>query len=198
MTLTILINGNVVKNENGGVAMATAELLLHPVRLRIVQAFLGDRSLTTAELLDELPDVPPATLYRHVATLAGAGFLTVAGERKVRGAAERRYRLVTEAVVVGPEEAASLGPDEHRRAFTSFVAALLADFDRYVGRAAAAGPLDLAADRAGYRQVAVWTTDEEFDELLGEVNTAVEARLGNPSGGGRRRRVITRVSFPSG
>jgi DNA-binding transcriptional ArsR family regulator len=198
MPVTILKSANVVKNENGGAAMATAELLLHPVRLRIVQTFLGERSLTTAELHDELPDVPAATLYRHVATLAGAGVLTVAGERKVRGAAERRYRLATEAVVVGPEEAATLGPDEHRRAFTGFVAALLADFDRYVGRAAAAGALDLAADRVGYRQVAVWATDEEFDELLREVNTAVEARLGNPSGGPRRRRVITRVTFPSG
>jgi DNA-binding transcriptional ArsR family regulator len=198
MALTILNDANVVKNEKGGAAMATAGLLLHPVRLRIVQAFLGDRSLTTAELHEELPDVPPATLYRHVATLAGAGVLAVAEERRVRGAAERRYRLVTEAVVVGPDEAATLGPDEHRRAFTSFVAALLADFDRYVGRAAEAGPLDLAADRVGYRQVAVWVTDEEFDDLLGEINTAVEARLGNPPGGVRRRRVISRVTFPSG
>ncbi len=30
--------------------MTTADLLLHPVRLRIVQAFLGDRALTTSEL----------------------------------------------------------------------------------------------------------------------------------------------------
>jgi hypothetical protein len=47
--------------------MTTADLLLHPVRLRIVQAFLGDRALTTGDLRAELPDVPPASLYRHVA-----------------------------------------------------------------------------------------------------------------------------------
>src|SRR6266536_283882 len=34
--------------------MATADLLLHPVRLRIVQAFLGDRALTTSALSAEL------------------------------------------------------------------------------------------------------------------------------------------------
>ena len=30
--------------------MTSADLLLHPVRLRIVQAFLGDRALTTGDL----------------------------------------------------------------------------------------------------------------------------------------------------
>jgi hypothetical protein len=38
--------------------VASADLLLHPVRLRIVQAFLGDRALTTTQLRGELPDVP--------------------------------------------------------------------------------------------------------------------------------------------
>src|SRR5215467_1711411 len=53
--------------------MASADLLLHPVRLRIVQAFLGDRALTTSALAGELADVPPASLYRHVAKLVRAG-----------------------------------------------------------------------------------------------------------------------------
>ena len=42
--------------------MASADLLLHPVRLRIVQAFLGDRALTTSALAAELADVPAASL----------------------------------------------------------------------------------------------------------------------------------------
>jgi hypothetical protein len=35
-----------------------ADLLLHPVRLRIVQAFLGARALTTSQLSAELSEVP--------------------------------------------------------------------------------------------------------------------------------------------
>src|SRR6266511_4425876 len=42
--------------------MATADLLLHPVRLRIVQAFLGDRALTTSALSAELADVATASI----------------------------------------------------------------------------------------------------------------------------------------
>jgi hypothetical protein len=185
---------NVVKHENGG-PMATADLLLHPVRLRIVQAFLGDRTLTTADLRTELTDVPAATLYRHVGVLAEAGVLAVVGERKVRGAAERSYRLVTEAASVGATEAAAMSVDDHRRAFATFVAALLADFDRYAD--AAAGPgLDPAADGVGYRQVALWLDDEEFTALVTELREVLTARLALGPDGVRRRRIVSQVFLP--
>ena len=77
--------------------MASADLLLHPVRLRIVQAFLGDRALTTSGLRTELSDVPAASLYRHVARLVAGGVLAVVTERRVRGALERTYVLRTSA-----------------------------------------------------------------------------------------------------
>ena len=185
---------NVVNHEKGA-AMATADLLLHPVRLRVVQAFLGDRTLTTADLRAELADVPPATLYRHVGVLAEAGVLTVVGERRVRGAAERSYRLGTAAASVGPAEAAAMSVDEHRRAFATFVAALLADFDRYAD--AAAGPtLDPAADGVGYRQVALWLDDEEFTELVAELRAVLTARLALEPDGVRRRRIVSQVFLP--
>ena len=72
---------------------SSAELLLHPVRLRIMQAFLGDRALTTSQLSAELSDVPAASLYRHVARLVRANVLQVVAERQVRGAVERTYVL---------------------------------------------------------------------------------------------------------
>ena len=192
--MIIIKYANVVKYENGE-SMATADLLLHPVRLRIVQAFLGDRTLTTADLRTELPDVPVATLYRHVGVLAEAGVLAVVGERKGRGAAERSYRLVTEAASVGAAEAAAMSVDDHRRAFATFVAALLADFDRYAD--AAPGPgLDPAADGVGYRQVALWLDDEEFTALVTELREVLTARLALGPDGVRRRRIVSQVFLP--
>jgi hypothetical protein len=177
--------------------MARGELLLHPIRLRLLQAFLGDRSLTTADLRAELPDVPVATLYRHVSVLADAGVLAVVGERKVRGAAERSYRLDLAAASVDSEDAAAMTADEHRRAFTTFAASLMADFDRYVTRAAPdGGSADLAADRVGYRQAAVWLTDEEFDEMAADLAAVLTARMGNRPDGARRRRLVTTVHLP--
>ena len=179
--------------------MASADLLLHPVRLRVVQALLGERTLTTGDLHAELPDVPVATLYRHVGVLADAGVLEVVGERRVRGSTERTYRLVTAAASVGPEEAAGMTPEQHRRAFGTFVAALLADFDRWVDTGAAAPDgLDPARDGVGYRMTGLWLDDDEFTGLLDDVRQALRARLGNAPRPGRRRRLVGTVFLPGG
>ena len=191
----VISSENGVKNENNGLGvsrMTTADLLLHPVRLRIVQAFLGDRELTTAGLGELLPEVATATLYRQVATLAAAGLLEVVGERPVRGTTERTYRLRTEAASVGPEEAAELSPDQHRQAFLTFVAGLLADFDRYLDR----GDVELGRDLVGYRQAALHLTDEEMVDLIGELGEVVTRRLSLPTEG-RRRRLLTTILVPA-
>src|SRR5690606_18487543 len=98
-------------------AVDSVELLLHPVRMRIVQAFLGDRALTTAALGEELGDVPPGSLYRHIARLVDGGVLTVADERRVRGTVERTYRLELAAAGVDPGDLAAMTAEDHRRAF---------------------------------------------------------------------------------
>jgi hypothetical protein len=175
--------------------VASADLLLHPVRLRIVQAFLGDRTLTTADLRTELTDVPVASLYRHVGRLADAGVLTVVGERKVRGTAERSYRLDLAAASVGSQDAAAMTAEDHRRAFRTFIATLLADFDGYLERSGERP--DPARDRIGYRQAAVWVTDEEFDALVADLAAVLGPRLDHRPDGARRRRLISTVHLPA-
>ncbi|HZD38528.1 MAG TPA: helix-turn-helix domain-containing protein [Actinomycetes bacterium] len=172
--------------------MASADLLLHPVRLRIVKAFLGDRALTTSQLLAELDDVPAGSLYRHVALLTKAGVLQVVAERRVRGAVERTYTLRLYAAWVGPDEVAAMTPDEHARAFMAYIAGLLADFDRYL----AAGTPDPIRDGADYRVTAMWLTDAEFVDFLRDLNKVAQPRLANAPGKGRRRRLLYSVLLP--
>ena len=135
--------------------------MLHPVRLRIVQAFLGDRALTTSQLRCELPDIPPASLYRHVARLVDAAVLAVVAERRVRGALERTYVLRTSAATVSLDELATMSAEDHRQAFLAFVAALIGDFDRYLAK----GEIDLLRDGVSYRLIGLWLTDTELVEL---------------------------------
>ena len=172
--------------------MSSADLLLHPVRLRIVEAFLGDRALTTSQLRSELPDVPPASLYRHVARLVAAGVLAIVAQRRVRGALERTYVLRTSAASVDLDELATLGVEDHRRMFTTFVAGLLADFDRYLAR----GDIDLLRDGVSYRLAGLWLDDAEFAQLLRELATVLQPRLASPPAPGRRRRILASVLLP--
>jgi Helix-turn-helix domain len=173
--------------------MASADLLLHPVRLRVVKAFLGDRALTTSQLAAELDDVPAGSVYRHVALLTKAGVLQVVAERRVRGAVERTYTLRLLAAQIQPDEVAAMSFDEHARAFMAYIAGLLGDFDRYL----ASHPADPVRDGADYRVAAMWLTDAEFADFLRDVRNVTQPRLANPPGEGRRRRMLYAVLLPA-
>jgi Helix-turn-helix domain len=172
--------------------MTSADLLLHPVRLRIVQAFLGDRALTTSQLRSELPDVPPASLYRHVARLVDASVLAIVAERRVRGALERTYVLRTSAATISVDELAKMTADEHRQAFLAFIAALIGDFDRYLDK----GQIDLVRDGVSYRLIGLWLTESELAELLREIFIVLQPRLANAPKRGRKQRILATVLLP--
>jgi len=169
--------------------VTSADLLLHPVRLRVIQAFLGDRALTTSDLKEELADVPTTSLYRHVARLVDAGVLTVTAERQVRGTVERTYVLRLGAASIGPDDVDGMSPDEHRQAFMAYIAGLLGDFDRYLAR----GDIDLPRDDVSYRLAGMWLDDAEFAELRRELARVLRPRLDNPPAPGRKRRILATV-----
>lgn len=173
--------------------MASVDLLLHPVRLRIVQSFLGERALTTTQLAAELHDVPTGSLYRHIGLLAKSGVLQVVAERRVRGGVERTYTLRLATAQLGLAEIAAMTPAQHSQAFMAFVAGLLADFDRYL----AAGTPDLLRDGVGYSLNALWLTDAEFTEMMRDLAVVLQPRAANTAREGRKRRIMASVVLPA-
>lgn len=172
--------------------MTSADLLLHPVRLRIVQAFLGDRTLTTTELQAELPDVPPASLYRHLARLTTAGVLNVVNERRVRGTYERTYALRTAAARMTAADIAAMTPEQHRQAFLAYLAGLIGDMDRYLDHPDA----QPGTDGGSYQLGALWLDDSEFLTLMRELNALFQPLLANTPTKRRKRWVISTVLIP--
>jgi len=171
----------------------SVELLLHPVRMRIVQAFLGNRTLTTAELGQELGDVPAGSLYRHIARLVDGGVLTVADERRVRGTVERTYRLELAAAGISPDALAGMSTEDHRRAFLAYIAGMVLDFDRYL----AGDEIDLTRDGVGYSVAALWLDDTELEALGRAIAAAVVPLMDNRPGPGRRLRMLRTVMLPA-
>ena len=104
--------------------MATAELLLHPVRLRIVQAFLGDRALTTSQLRLSLGTCRRRASIDTSRRLVNGGVLTAVAERRVRGAVERTYVMRAATARIGAGGGRVDERDDHRQAFLAFVAGL--------------------------------------------------------------------------
>jgi len=163
------------------------------VRLRIIQAFLGDRALTTSQLSAELSEIPPASLYRHVARLVAAGVLQVVAERRVRGAIERTYVLRLAAARVSLDEVAAMSTEDHRQMFRAFVAGLLADFDRYLAK----GHVDLLRDGAAFGIEGLWLDDAELRDLTIDLYRVLQPRRANGPKKGRRRRLLASVFMPA-
>jgi DNA-binding transcriptional ArsR family regulator len=172
----------------------TLELLLHPVRVRIVHAMSGGVTRTTSDLLARLPDVSKATVYRHVSLLAEAGVLEVVSEQRVHGAVERRYRLYRPRAVINPDTAASMTLEEHRQGFAAAMAALVAEFNTYLDQANA----DPSSDKVGYRQIPLWLSQEELDALIRQIRTILVSEMDNQPGPGRRLHLLSPILFPLG
>jgi DNA-binding transcriptional ArsR family regulator len=171
----------------------TADLLLHPVRLRIVHALSGARELTTTQLRARMPDVSKVTMYRQVALLADGGFLEVAGEQRVHGAAERRYRLRQDRPVIDAGAAAAMTPEEHRRGFAAAMAVLIAEFNAYLDRDGA----DPAADGVSYRQGMLWLSPAERTEMTRKMLAVLHDSTANKPAPGRAPYLLSPILFPA-
>ncbi len=173
--------------------MSTSTALLHPVRLRIVQILDAGGELTPKQLHEQLSDVPIATLYRHIAQLASLGIIEVVGERQIRGASEKTYRLVPALAKVDPEELAALSRDELLTAFTVFTSGLIEMFRGYLN----AEHIDVMADQVGFAQVSFWASDEELNAFGQALASELAVLHANEPGEGRRRRLFATVSVPT-
>ncbi|MGA9775005.1 MAG: helix-turn-helix domain-containing protein [Candidatus Dormiibacterota bacterium] len=168
------------------------ELILHPVRLRIIHAMGGGRVHTTSELCHRLTGISKATVYRQVALLADNGVLEVVDERRVHGAMERRYRLSTSRAVTDPSVATNVPLDDHRKEFLSAVSVLVSEFNRYLN----GGHPNPLSDFVGYRQFPLWLSREEVVGLVSTLTPYLRTLAGNEPNPVRRAYLFSPIFFP--
>ncbi|WP_139416780.1 helix-turn-helix domain-containing protein [Agromyces laixinhei] len=167
-----------------------ADVILHPVRFRILQQ-VGGRDVTTADLRTALPDVSQATLYRHVAALVDAGILAVAEERRVRGAVERTLTLGDRMAHVDAPELHAMKSAELRRWFLTFLAELGRDFERFVDADDAAALRDFV----GFGQVPLYVTTDDLAALQNGLSELITPLLAD-SGDGKQRVLFSTALVP--
>lgn len=172
-------------------ALARVELIIHPVRLRILQA-LGTGPKTTAQIAAELKDVPISSLYRHLRLLLEGEMIGIHETRIVRGIQEKRYELA-QAPRVRQEDLDGLSAEEHMRFFATYLVTLLQGFGQYLETAK---KVDYGADRTGYTEVEIQASDEEFDAVSKKLNEAIIPLLQNKPALNRRLRKLAIITFP--
>lgn len=91
--------------------LARVRVLLHPLRLRIMELAVETTSATDAARRLKLPR---QAVHYHVVALEGAKFLVPAGEIRRRSMAERRLRASARSYLIAPEILGALSPGRRR------------------------------------------------------------------------------------
>lgn len=175
-----------------------ADLLFHPVRMRILQA-LALEELATQEISQRLPDVPTSSIYRHLKILLDGALVVVTETRPVRGVEEKVYGLTT-TPHLGDDALDRLSKEDFLRLFSAFVLSLQAGFANYVAAVEAESPATLAetlrADRMGFSTRTLYATPTEIDAFLDRVaQAAMELTAAGP-GAGRRQYELALITHP--
>lgn len=173
--------------------MATkkADLILHPVRLQILQT-LPNTPLTTQEIAARLPTIPASSIYRHLKKLLDSELIEVVETRPVRGVQEKVYQL-RQSPRLSAADMAEATQEDHLRYFTAYVATLLQAFSNYLNTAA---PIDLIADRTGYTEVTFYSSRAEFDQIQAAINQALLPQMQHPPLEGRVLRKLAVITHP--
>ena len=168
-----------------------ADLILHPVRYRILQTLLG-RELNTRQIAEEIPSTPLSSLYRHLKTLLEAGLVQVVETNMINGIEEKIY-TVGEVPLVNKEDFSQYTRAEHQRFFASYLASLLKGFSDYLS---SREKVDLDKERIGFTDAIFYATPEELDRI-GEVllQTLEPLRKNKPSEN-RQRQIFSVITFP--
>jgi len=167
------------------------DLVIHPVRFRILQTLLVEEQ-STKQIAQQLRDVPASSLYRHLKILLEAGYIFVADTRIVQGIQEKIYRL-ERSPRLGTADLTGVTPDDHLRYFTIYLMTLLQAFAVYLE---AAPELDLVGDNCGYTEAVVWASPKEFKGYIETINLSLLPLLQNQAGGDKIKQKIAIVTHP--
>lgn len=163
--------------------MEIAEVVMNPVRQRIFQYFLLNETGTVKEVKNALPDVPSASLYRHMKILADSSILVVVGENRIRGTVESVYKLNKDAMAT---------EDENGNGVQMALLGICAAFAKYFS----AGSADPKKDMLLFTNCTLMLTDEEFTDFLSEINElGLKYMKAEPTADSKTRR-ITLISSP--
>ena len=164
--------------------MELAEIVMNPVRQRIFQYLLVHETGTVKEIRKALPDVPSASLYRHMKILTENAILMVVGENRIRGTVESIYQLNKRALEIEDADGSGL---------QTALLGICASFAKYFS----SGHADPKKDMLLMTTCTLKLNDEAFMDFLSEINQVAVRYMAIPVKAGSKTRQITLISAPT-
>lgn len=149
-----------------------AEVLMHPVRMKILQALMHDKEegLSTLEMISIIKDVPQATLYRHIQILMDENIIKIVKERKVRSVTEKFYALNEGAEKLSQEDWTQLTIKQKLNYVSNYQLALLSQYQNYLNSLDEEQRL---ADLATFSFIDLTLTTTQFMSFENELNDLI-------------------------
>lgn len=155
-----------------------------PSAAKDISISFDSRAGTVKEIRKALPDVPSASLYRHMKILADHSIIMVVGENRIRGTVENVYQLNKSALQID---------DANGEAVQTALLGFCASFAKYF----ASGHANPKKDMLLMTTCTLTLTDEEFMEFLSEINQVAVKYMDIGMKEGSKTRQITLISSPT-
>jgi DNA-binding transcriptional ArsR family regulator len=161
------------------------DIMLNPLRMRIIQALASGGNMTTAEICTQVNDVPRTTVYRHIKVLLDHDVLKIVSEEKIRGSLER-----TLSINVDTFRRNNTLENASKHAF-SFLMAKYEAFHRYI-TSDRANP---ERDKVFLNNSILMATDKEYDQFLSDLRDLI-IKYSPSYAEGRKPRDFSILSIP--
>jgi len=149
-----------------------AEVLMHPVRMKILQALMHDKEegLSTLEMISVIKDVPQATLYRHIQILVDENIIKIVKERKVRSVTEKFYAVNEGAAKLSEEDWTQLTIKQKLNYVSYYQLALLSQYQNYLN---SLDEEERLVDLATFSLIDFKLTKDQFNNFENELNNLI-------------------------
>lgn len=159
---------------------------MNSTRQRIIQVIMIKKEATSAEIGEELPDIPRASLYRHIKVLLDAKIITVVKEELKRGSVEKTY-------AIAPQMPYENSNEEYNSLIQSALMGLQGEFYRYFN---GENP-DPQKDLLSVGSASMMMSDEEIMEFIKAYGELIQRYMSNKPVEGRKVRKVTLVISPN-
>ena len=158
---------------------------MNSTRQRIIQVIMIKKEATSAEIGEELQDIPRASLYRHIKVLLDAKIITVVKEEFKRGSVEKTY-------AIAPQMPYDNTNEEYNSLIQSALMGLQGDFYRYFN----GDNPDPQRDLLTVGTASLMMSDEEMMEFIKAYGNLLQKYMSNKPVEGRKVRKVTLVISP--
>lgn len=166
--------------------MDDLEILLHPIRIRIMHAIFSGGAHTVPEVHEKLPDLARKVVDEQISFMSDSGLVDVTGRDKFHVAiSQRGFRHF--------HEAARGNPDNYRHRVSTALTVLAEEVGSYLD----GEEKEIQEDALHVLQHPVWLSPAEVAELTIDLVRAVRKKLDSVPTNDRKPYFLSQMLFPS-